>query len=68
MSTGLSERLRLLVGGGRGGSELLISLVLQFVNVQLLDLPTAHAHRPAVRSGDIGTERSRLGCVAHRGR
>ena len=67
MSAGLSKSLRLFVGVGRGGSQLFIRLILQFVNMQLLDLPTAHAHGPAVRPGYIRTEGSGLSQVACRG-
>ena len=67
MSAGLSKSLRLFVGVGRGRGQLFIRLILQFVNMQLLDLPTAHAHGPAVRPRYIGTEGSGLSQVARRG-
>ena len=56
----------LLIGSGRRTSDLLGSLVVKAIDVKLVHVVAAEAHRPAVRAGDIRAERAGLGHVAIR--
>ena len=63
---GLAKCGVLFIGSGRRASDLLGSLVVKAVDVKLVHVIAAEAHRPAVRAGDIRAERAGLGHVAIR--
>ena len=64
--TGGTKSLCFLVGGGRWRRNLLSSLIVQLVNVELVHLGTTQTKRPSLGLGNLRTECLRLRVVAVR--